>query len=216
MHVLRRFGGLIVTGSVLLSSGVKGQIVINEIHPDPDVKTELVEFIELHNASGAAVNLSGWSLSDAVDFAFPSGATIGAGGFAVVTENTNAFRLKFSFSAFGPWIGKLNNSGERIVLRDAGGQIVDEVSYGLGFPWPTVGDSPGNSLELIHPGLDNDLGGSWRASGGSSGGGTVTNQLLIPDHSSWRYFKGTTNPSSPVTLWREAGFDDAAWSSGGT
>ena len=28
----------------------------------------------------------------------------------------------------------------RVVLRDAAGEVVDEVSYQLGFPWPTVGD----------------------------------------------------------------------------
>src|SRR5688572_28218370 len=128
MHRLRRFGGLIVSGSVIVSSGVKGQIVINEIHSNPDVKTELVEFIELHNTTGASVNLSGWSLSDAAEFTFPTGTTIGPGGFAVVTENTNAFRLKFGFSVFGPWVGKLNNSGERIALRNAAGQVVDEVT----------------------------------------------------------------------------------------
>ena len=216
MHRMRRFAGPFLSALTLWSSDVKGQVVINEIHHDPDVKMELVEFIELHNVSGTAVNLTDWSLSDAIDFTFAAGTTIGAGGFAVVTENTNAFRVKFGFSAFGPWIGKLNNSGERIALRDAAGEIVDEVSYALGFPWPTVGDSPGNSIELIHPALDNDLGGSWRASGGSSGGGTVTNQLLVPDHSAWRYFKGTMNPSSPTTAWREPGFNDAGWSSGGT
>lgn len=214
MYRLCRFA-LIVAGWLFLCSGLNAQIVINEIHYDPDVKTELVEFVELHNSSGAAVNVGGWSLSDAVDFTLPAGTIIGAGGFAVVTENTNAFRLKFGFVAFGPWVGKLNSSGERIALRNAAGQVVDEVDYQLGFPWPTVGEAPGNSIELIHPGLDNDLGGSWRAAGGSSGGGSVTNQLLIPDHSSWRYFKGTTNPSSPVTLWREPSFDDASWSSGG-
>ena len=216
MHRLSKLlRGLVVVGSVILNSGVKGQIVINEIHYDPDVKTELVEFIELHNASGAAVNISGWSFTDAVDYTFPAGTSIGAGGFAVVAQSTNAFRVKFGFNAYGPWTGKLNSSGERVALRNAAGQTVDEVNYQLGFPWPTVGDSPGNSIELINPALDNDLGGSWRASGGSIGGGTVNNALLLPDHSTWKYFKGTTNPSSPATVWREVGFNDASWSNGG-
>ncbi|HKQ36474.1 MAG TPA: lamin tail domain-containing protein, partial [Verrucomicrobiae bacterium] len=215
MHWLTKLCGLTVVGSVFLSSGVKGQIVINEIHYDPDVKTELVEFVELHNASSAAVNISGWSLSDAIDYTFPAGTTIAPGGFAVAAQNTNAFRAKFGFNAFGPWAGRLNSSGERVVLRNAAGQIVDEVTYQLGFPWPTVGDSPGNSIELIHPALDDDLGGSWRASGGSVGGGTVNNVSLLPDHSTWKYFKGTTNPSSPATAWRNAGFNDASWANGG-
>ena len=33
-----------------------------------------------------------------------------------------------------------SNDGERVVLCDAAGAVVDEVEYQLGFPWPTVGD----------------------------------------------------------------------------
>jgi hypothetical protein len=71
---------------------------------------------------------------------------------------------------FGPFAGKLANEGERVVLCDADGTIVDEVDYRLGFPWPTVGDpvsesqpGTGRSMQLINPMLDNDLAGSWRS-----------------------------------------------------
>ena len=47
------------------------QIVINEIHYDPDIKTEQVEFIELYNSGTSEQDLSGGYLSDAVDFTFP-------------------------------------------------------------------------------------------------------------------------------------------------
>ena len=43
-----------------------GPIVINELHVDPDVKTEPVEFIELYNAGASTVNLSGWNFSNGV------------------------------------------------------------------------------------------------------------------------------------------------------
>ncbi|MHC4150390.1 MAG: lamin tail domain-containing protein, partial [Planctomycetota bacterium] len=38
-------------------------IVINEIHTRPDLKNEKVEFIELYNAGGETVDLSGWYFS---------------------------------------------------------------------------------------------------------------------------------------------------------
>jgi hypothetical protein len=38
-------------------------IVINEIHYNPDVKTEHVEFIELFNTESSTVDLSGWYFS---------------------------------------------------------------------------------------------------------------------------------------------------------
>jgi hypothetical protein len=191
-----------------------GTVVINEIHYNPDIKTELVEFIELYNAGTAAVDLSGWTISSAVDYIFPPGTSILAGGFAVISQNTNAFRLKFGFTPLGPWTGGLDNFGDKVVLKNALGQVENEVNYKLGFPWPTVGDLPGYSIELVNPSFDNDLGGNWRASVVQASASQT--QTLINDHASWRYFKGLTEASSPSTLWREPGFDDSTWLTGVT
>ena len=35
----------------------------------------------------------------------------------------------------GEWSGKLRDSGERVSLRDAQGHVVDQLEYGVGFPW---------------------------------------------------------------------------------
>ena len=195
-------------------SSVTGAVVINEIHANPDVKTELVEFIELHNTGGSPVNIGGWAFTSGVNYTFAAGTVIGAGGYLVVTENTNAFRTKFgaAIAALGPWTGSLDNLGERIVLRNALGEVEDEVDYGLGFPWPTVGDPPGASMELANPNLDNDLGGSWRAS--AQPAGTSPGTLLINSGQVWRYVKGTNEASTPTTLWRQQGFDDSSWLNG--
>jgi hypothetical protein len=194
------------------ASNLSAQISINEIHFDPDNKTERVEFIELFNAGSTAVNLGGWRFSDGVNYTFPAGTMITAGGYMVVGESPSALASKFGVTALGPWVGSLANQGERITLRDATGAQVDTVDYGLGFPWPTVGDPPGYSIELIHPGLDNDLGGSWRSSvAGDPGQQEV---VLIPERSLWRYFKGMSEASVPSTAWRDLGFNDAAWAQG--
>ena len=112
-HLKRRLWLPFVTIWCLLSSGFTGEagtVVINEIHYNPDIKTELVGFIELFNTAATPVNLSGWTISSAVDYTFPSGTTIPAGGFVVVSENTNAFRVKFGFTPLGPWAGNLNST----------------------------------------------------------------------------------------------------------
>ena len=72
--------------------------------------------------------------------------------------------------ADGQYAGKLSNSGETLVLRNAAGAVADEVTYKPGFPWPTAADGAGPSMELIHPLLDNDLGGSWRSAGNGLSG----------------------------------------------
>jgi hypothetical protein len=130
----------------------------------------------------------------------------------VVAENPAAFQGKFGSSALGPWTGTLNNDGDKIVLRDAAGNVADEVDYQLGFPWPTVGDPPGYSIELVNPAFDNNLGGNWRAS--VVGSPLQQTNVLIADHSSWKYFKGLSEASNPTTAWRTLSFPDANWLTG--
>lgn len=202
----------LVFGWAIMNTLGRGEIVLNEIHYDPDVKTEPVEFIELFNAGGSAVDLSGWRFSAGVDFTFPPGTYLAPSGFLVVAQNPAALQSKFGVSALGPWTGRLNNDGETIVLRDAANIVVDEVDYQRGFPWPTVGDAPGYSIELIHPALANDVGGSWRASVAANPIREVF--TLISDRSTWKYFKGFSAPSSPATAWRALGYSDAEWLTG--
>ena len=184
-------------------------VVINEIHYDPAVKTELVEFIELYNKGSATVNLAGWRLADAVAYVFPAGTSIPANGYLVVAQNPTAFQAKYKVQALGPWTGVLSNEGETILLCDAAKRIVDRVDYQMGFPWPTVGEAPGYSIELIHPALDNELGGNWRSAGQA---GPVQQVTLFPSAGSWHYRKGTSEASSPIGAWRELAFtEDGTW-----
>jgi hypothetical protein len=198
----------------LLTVSAFAKVLINEIHYDPAVKTDLAEFIELHNTGPEAVDISGWNFTSGVTFTFGPDTEIAGGGFIVVAENPAAFTRKFARSAMGPWEGLLANAGEKIMLRNAAGQVIDEVEYKLGFPWPTVGDLPGYSIELVNPEFDNDLGGNWRPSiKGTPSTGTTT---LVAAGSSWRYLKGTAAPSTPATAWRDLAFNDASWVEGRT
>jgi len=174
-----------------------GPVVINEIHSDPDVKTELAEFVELHNVTDGPLNVSGWYFSRGFEFVFGPGSTIPAGGFAVIAQNAAAFQSKFGFAPAGEFQpspltglpGRLSNEGETITFRNADGKKIDQVDYQLGFPWPTVGDSVpaakpptgnGHSLQLINPGLDNDLGGSWRSKSPTPGGANLSLSANCP------------------------------------
>jgi hypothetical protein len=117
-----------------LAFDAQGVVVINEIHFNPDVKTEPVEFIELFNAGSNTVDLSAWRFSEGVNFTFPQSTQLPAGGYLVVAQDPLALQSKFGASALGPWTGTLNNNGDKIVLRDAAGNVADEVDYQLGFP----------------------------------------------------------------------------------
>lgn len=184
-------------------------VVINEIHYDPEPKTEPVEFIELYNAGAAAANMAGWRFTSGVAFTFPAGTTLDPGEFLVIAADPVAINTKFGITSLGPWTGSLKNDGELIRLVNAGNLVEDEVNYGVGFPWPTGSLDSGKSIELIDPSLENDLGGHWRT-GGDTGGSST----LIGIESDWMYFKGTAEPSVGTGQWRQIGFPEAGWLTG--
>jgi hypothetical protein len=139
-------------------------VVINEIHYNPEDNTSREEFIELYNTGPAAVNLSGWKFTDGIEYTFPSGTQIPAGGYVVVAQDPATMLSKFGVATLGPFSGGLSGDGENVELSNAQGVVIDEVDYGVSFPWPVAADGNGASMELINPSLDNNLGSSWRAS----------------------------------------------------
>ncbi len=206
IHFLSRLvcGGLLSAACV----NAAGVAVINEFHPKPEDLHELEEFVELHNPGDEDLDLSGWKLSDAVSFTMPPGTTLTAGGYLVVAMNPAALQARYGVTALGPWSGKLNSSGEDIVLSDASGTKVDSVDYKFGFPWPSLIDGEGPSAELLNPGLDNTKGSSWRASGTALPSAGVATSYIEEKAGGWNYFKAT---SEPAAGWRNVAFDDSAW-----
>ncbi len=200
----------------LIVNSPDAQIVINEIHYEPVFNNIPEEFIELYNNGPTAVDLTGWYFSDGVGYTFPAGAAILPGEYLVVAEDPATIQILYGVAAFGPWTGSLNNEGEEITLRNALGNRIDRVDYNLGFPWPTSVAGDGPSMELINPNLDNDLGGSWRASSLSAEPRPAVT-LLGANNSNWRYRKGTSEASNPTTAWRQPGYVlDGTWLTGQT
>jgi hypothetical protein len=224
MKCLQFLASLVLGGASLPGSVLAQTVVINEIHYVEDDPTVHSEFIELHNPGAVEVALGGWYFSDGVPFVFPAGAVLAPGGYLVVGEDAATLQSKWGVSGAGvydwntgvlpPVYGRLKNGGDTVVLRTAAGAKVDEVDYQLGFPWPTVGDPPNFSIELIHPALDNNLGGSWRRSDG--GNDTSPARAFVSRGSAgWRYRKAVNEPSNPVPAWRAVDFaEDETWLTG--
>jgi hypothetical protein len=139
----------------LAGGGVGAQVVINEIHYHPvekpvfdgagdsvlELSDDVHEFIELKNAGPSTVALGGWRLAGGVDYVFPAGTVLPAGGHLVVArfprrlEAVAAYGLAAG-SVFGPWQGGLSNRGEAIRVESAAGAVADAVSYASAEPWP--------------------------------------------------------------------------------
>ena len=138
------------------SQSAAPNIVVNEIEHTP-LGGGNAEFFELYNPSATeAVDLSGWSVSDAVNLTIEPGTVILPHGFMVFAANDPTFRTTYGSTVFvgGVYSGGLSGA-ETITLKRADGSIDDQVAYG-GAGWPVV--NAGQSLELIDPSSDNNVG----------------------------------------------------------
>ena len=136
-----------------------------EVKAGVDYAENEQEWIELYNRSENAVDLSNWSLSDAVDFTFPNNTMLGPKEYAVIAKDSEAFLAEFpNLMPIGEYSGTLSNDNERIQLLDSIGNIADEVHYFDGGRWPDYSDAGGSSLELRDPFADNSRPEAWRAS----------------------------------------------------
>src|SRR4029453_1555536 len=91
---------VVAISSIFPVTLARAAIVINEIHYNPDVKTEPAEFVELYNTGSNPVDLSGWYFSSAIEYRFLSGTTIAPGGYVVVAQNPAFLLSKFGAPAF--------------------------------------------------------------------------------------------------------------------
>ncbi len=141
-------------------------IVINEIHYNPcnfQGSDFNYEFIELYNAGSEAVNLGGFVISGAVQFTFPTGASIAADEYIVIAIDA-FFYAGNGYQVFQWSAGNLPNGGGTVTLGDGFGNEVDTVTYNNSAPWPTLPGGNCTSLELIDPSLDNTDPANWQSS----------------------------------------------------
>ena len=179
------------------------------------------EFIELINVVPVP---STWQLDARgrdLDYTFPGGHELPANGFVIACEDPAIIQSKWAVSGAGVFnwnAGSLSAAlcfapqwRGHVTLRDASGEEVDEVDFDLGFPWPTVGDPPNYSIELINPGLIIHRAGT---------GGVLTaarrtcNRSPIFRRAALRGIiaRRLSEASNPNDAWRAIGFvEDASW-----
>ncbi|MDA1096971.1 MAG: lamin tail domain-containing protein, partial [Chloroflexi bacterium] len=131
------------------------------------------EFVEISNHGDIFQDMSGWRLTGGIEFRFPAGFRIEAGGIVVIAANPAALAgLTGSAPLLGPWTGNLDNAGEVLELRDSQDAIRLRLQYLPDDPWPVAADGTGHSLILVSPSYGEDDPRAWAASwqrGGSPG-----------------------------------------------
>ncbi len=148
-------------------------VVFTELMYHPATDEAANEWVELHSQMAVDVDISGWSLTGGIDFAFPEGTIIPGGGYIVVgSDPTSLADVVDPEALFGPYLGRLDNGGERIDLVAVGGRVMDSVRYFDAGRWPVSPDGSGTSLARIDPGSVREGPQYWRASeqiGGTPG-----------------------------------------------
>ncbi len=145
-------------------------IVISEVLYDPSGNPDTgKEWIELHNPTARAVDISGWSLGDAAAdgefgagrYLFPLNTILPSGGVIIIAQQAAdvTFRPNFEFlsdpnrddltvpnmlpaAAWDLFGLALSNTGDHVILSDAAGQVVDVVVWG-GSSYPGTLPHPG-------------------------------------------------------------------------
>ena len=112
-----------------------------------------VEFIELTNTGNSPLELQGAYFEDSRpfdQFVFQA-MTLQPRAFVVVTNDIDAFRNLYgnNTTIAGQFTGALNNNGERIVLKDAQGNTIQDFTYGTNALWPAKANGGGSSLEIL-------------------------------------------------------------------
>ena len=211
------------------SGPVAGDVILSEVHyspADPGAGANLtvgeLEFVEIWNRTGSSNDISHWRLNKGVDFDFPASTIIPANGritvvsFDPVAEPSKAvdFRSMHGMSAnaimLGPYIGALDNGGEKLELDrpedlaqlGLGYVLVDRVVYDEQSPWPTSADGQGKSLNRTSGSSFGDDVASWIAADPSPGAANgSTNQDPIGTADSYVVSEaGNLNIGAPGVL----------------
>ena len=111
-------------------------IQFGQIDYRPATSNQAQEYIELVNTNATAVDLSGWTLSNAVKFVFEPGTVVAARSNLYVSPDLPAFRARptsprsnESRFVVGPYQNSLSARGETIDLRNAAGALISSLSY---------------------------------------------------------------------------------------
>lgn len=151
-------------------------LVISEImyHPLENESGANLEYVELFNSQSVYEDISGYALEGSLDYVFPEGTILEAGGFLVVAADPAAVKEAYGIqNVIGGFNDNLPNNGGELRLHNHLGALLLQIDYSDDPPWPASADGAGHSLVLARPSYGEGSVHAWAASdviGGSPGG----------------------------------------------
>lgn len=128
------------------------------------------EWIELYNPTTQTVNLKNWTITDnsGVSVKITGNRNVGPGEFALISKSSSTWAFWSEPSGvlkipLGRQIGDgLDDLGDHLLLKDAGGSLVDAMSYGDDTSqFNLSGVLQGHSEERQPDGVDTNTVGDW-------------------------------------------------------
>src|SRR5258705_10976863 len=94
-------------------------VVFNEIMYHPQTNEAQLEWVELYNQMAVDMDISGWDLTNAINYKFAEGTVVPGGGFLVVASSPPDLRAATdATNIIAPFTGRLANNGDTIELRN--------------------------------------------------------------------------------------------------
>ena len=171
-------------------------LAITKIHYNPKETDEFPdsdeqEFFEVQNTGDSTVDLTGIYFSKlGLSYQFPAGSELASGSRIRIAANASVFEKIHGQMPFGEFSRDLSNKEQHIVLADAFGNLIDEVTYKDKSPWPKAADGDGPWLEVIDSSKDNADPDNWRSSN------IATLDIITIEESQAQSFKMYPNPAS--------------------
>ena len=139
---------------------------VNEFSYHPPFNHPTGDWVELHNRTGQAVDLTDWRMAHGLfEFVFGENTVVAPGGYLVVCQDTAFFKTfhPYAGALAGDFHFDLNNRSGKIALYDASGRLVHSVRYADYRPWPPLADGLGATVELEQD-REGKLPTDWRES----------------------------------------------------
>ena len=145
---------------------------LTEITATDTLLDDDLEFIEFKNIGNSPLDISNYTITEAVSYTFPQNTILQTGEYCVVARDLTTFMKKYNVTPFGPYSGKLSNKGERLIVLNTIGDTIIDFKYNNSADWPQLSNKGGYSMVVIDGSIDLNLPSSWTNSsqkGGSPG-----------------------------------------------
>ncbi|MCF7669289.1 MAG: lamin tail domain-containing protein [Verrucomicrobia bacterium] len=160
--------------------------VISEVMyaPVSEAGETAVEFVEVYNSEPVTVDLGGYRVEGDIEFEFPAGTRVDAGGYLVIASDTQApAQWDSEVSVAGAFTGRLPDDEGTLRLVNRVGAILLEVEYTSRQPWPVGAAGLGHSLVLTAPSYGEADSRAWSASSLKGGSPGAPNPIVMNSYS---------------------------------